>query len=122
VFQPDEGMTPQEVQHEVLRLHRKFYAFHYLGRFGVVSLLGHLLHIGVTTVSMPFLWLLILPSKWPFGGPFAKQAKLAWQSPRRISRRARRHFEAYLIVQSVQKKLAQFNDKLTAVIHRRRGD
>ncbi len=122
VFQPDAGMTPQELQNEVVRLHRKFYAFHYLGRFGVISLLAHLLNIGLTTVSMPFLWLLILPSKWPFGGPFTKQAKLAWRRPSRMSRRARRHFQAYLIVHRVRKKLEQFNDKLTAAVHRRKGN
>jgi radical SAM superfamily enzyme YgiQ (UPF0313 family) len=112
VFQPDEGMSPQEVQDEVVRLHRKFYAFRYLGSLGIVSLLAHLVNVGVTTISMPFIWLFIMPSKWPFGGSFVEQAKLAWQRPSRSFRNARRHFGAYLVVQNVQKKLARFNDRL----------
>ena len=119
VFQPDEGMTPEEVQHEVIRLHRKFYAFHYLGRLGVISLLAHLVHVGITTVSMPFLWCLIMPSRWPFRGAFAEQAKLAWRRPRRVFRNARRHLGAYLVIQSVRKKLAQFNEKIGAVIRKK---
>ena len=119
VFQPDEGMSPQEVQDEVVRLHRKFYAFHYLGHFGFVSLLAHLINVGVTTISMPFVWFFIMPAKWPLKGSFAEQAKVAWQRPSRSFRNARRHLGAYLIVQNVQKKLAHFNDRLGATIRRK---
>lgn len=121
VFQPDEGMSPQEVQDEVVRLHRKFYAFHYLGRLGFVSLLAHLINVGVTTISMPFLWFLIMPSKWPFRGSFAEQAKLAWRRPSRSFRNALRHLGAYLVILSVRKKLANFSDRLGAATHRRKG-
>lgn len=119
VFQPDEGMKPQELQNEVVRLHRKFYAFHFLGSLGVVSLLAHLVHVGLTTVSMPFMWLFIMPLRWPFKGSFTTQAKLAWQRPLRRFRNSIRHFGAYLIVQSVRKKLEQFNSRLGAAIHKR---
>ena len=111
----------EELQVEVVRLHRKFYAFHYLWPFSILSLLAHLLKIGFTTIQMPFLWLFIMPSRWPFKRSFGKQAKLAWHLPSRISRRARRHFQAYLIVQSVRKKLVHFNRRLDAVIHRRKA-
>jgi len=122
VFQLDKGMSPQEVQDEALRLHRKFYAFHYLGRLGFVSLLAHLANVGVTTVAMPFLWFLIMPLRWPFKGSFAEQARLAWRRPKRAFRNALRHFGAYRIVQSVRKKLAYFSNKLQAPRHSGKGD
>jgi hypothetical protein len=89
---------------------------------GFVSLLAHLVNIGVNTVSMPFLWLLIMPSRWPFRGSFVEQAKLAWQIPRRRFRNARRHLGAYLIIQNVRKKLAHFNYRLGAAIRRKDDD
>lgn len=119
VFQPDEGMAPQELQQEIVRLHRKFYAFHYFGRFGFGSFAIHLLHIGVTTVSMPFLWLLIMPLKWPFKGAFRQQARAAWRLPSRVFRNALRHFGAFLIVQNVRKKLVGFNQRLVEVSRKR---
>ncbi len=118
VFQPDEGMTPQEVQDEVVRLHQKFYAFHYLGGLGVLSLLTHLVRVSVRTVSMPFVWCLIMPAKWPLKGSFAKQAKQAWQSPLRSFRNAKRHLGAYLIIQNVRKKLARSGGRLDEIAHR----
>lgn len=116
VFQPDKGMTPQEVQKEVVRLHSKFYAFHYLGEFGFISLMAHLFHVGVTTISMPFLWLFSMMLTWPFRGSFAEQAKRAWERPCHLFRNARKHFGAYLIVLSARKKLEGFYDRFGDVL------
>lgn len=50
VFQPDEGVDPKELQLELTRLMRKFYAFNYLWRMRVIALLAHLVQIGIVSV------------------------------------------------------------------------
>lgn len=108
VFRPDEGLNPREVQHEVMRLHQKFYAFSWLGSLGPAALLLHLLRVGVTTVLVPFLWLAGFLTRWPYKGAFTEQCREAWQYPRRLARNARRHFQAYLIFSSVRKELRAY--------------
>ena len=113
VFQPDEPMTPLELQKEIIWLQRKFYAFRYLTPFGWFTLLVHLIHIGVVTISMPFAWLLQMPLKgW--------RPKLAYQPWYHVFRNAKRRFQAHLIVMSTQKKLKAFEQKLTHFLSRRK--
>ena len=121
VFQPDAGMSPKEVQHEVMRIHRKFYAFRYLGSLGFASLMAHLLNVGATTVSMPFLWSLGMAWRWPLKGRFTEQAKLSWQRPLRAFRNALRRFGAHLIVQNACKRLVHFSERLETVARRRQA-
>jgi radical SAM superfamily enzyme YgiQ (UPF0313 family) len=122
VFQPDAGMSPQEVQDEVLHLHQKFYAFHYLGHLGFVSLLARLVYVGAATMAMPFLWFLIMLCKWPSRASFAEKAKLAWRRPRRSFRNAWRHLGAFLVIQSARKRLADFSDRLGTASRREDED
>ena len=119
VSEPDPGLSPEDVQYELIRIHRKFYTFRFFGGGGLPALAMHVLKVGITTVSMPFLWVTILPWKWSPGRSFARQAALAWRCPSRWARNARRRFQAFLIVQRVQRQLENFRQRLRALIAQR---
>ena len=90
-FKPDEGIDPQELQGEMIRLMQRFYSFPLIWKSGWTSVILHLIKIGVVTIAMPFVWVFNLPfKKW--------QLKTAWELPRRLKRNAKRRFLGYLIV------------------------
>jgi len=90
VFKPDEGIQPEELQKEGIKLMRKFYAYKLIWQWEWVSFLAHLLKVGSVTVLLPFLWLVVYP--------FKRNSRLAWNFSKRIFRNARRHFQASLII------------------------
>lgn len=112
VFQPDAGMTPQEIQHQLELLQMKFYAFRFLWPLGWLTIGLHWIRIIIAHLSMPFTWAILLPFKgW--------QPALAWRWPARVRRNAWRHFQANLIILAVRGKLAAYTKKLEAVLRRR---
>ncbi len=84
LFEPDEGVDPQELQVEMIKLMRKFYAFHYFWRIGWLSLFIHLLKIGLVTITLPFIW-----SFKPSSG---------FQIWHQVWRNAKRRFQGHLII------------------------
>lgn len=86
-FEPAEEIDPKELQYEMIKLMRKFYAFHYLWRLGIISLLVHLVKIGLVTISMPFVWLFVGYRPWY-----------------KVWRNAKRRFQGHVII------LAWLND------------
>lgn len=98
LFKPDEGVDPQGLQQEFIKLMRKFYAFHYFWRLGFIPLLFHLINIGVITIAMPFVW--------PFVG---------FRPWYQVWRNGLMRFSGHLIVQAWLKNFKKINfiEKLT---------
>ncbi len=91
VFVPDKGVTAEEIQREITRFSLKFYAFHLIWPFKVLSLLVHLVRIGLITCAMPFFW---TRTPWPW------RHGETWH---RLWRKAILHFGAHTIVMKVTK-------------------
>lgn len=89
LFVPDKGVTAEDIQKEITKFSRKFYAFHLIWPFKVLSLLVHLAKIGLVTCAMPIFWAHTL-KPW--------QPGTLWH---RLWRKSLLHFGAFTIVMKV---------------------
>jgi len=104
-FVPDEGIDPEELQKEYIKLMRKFYAFRYLWPLGFVPLIIHAINVGFVTISYPFVRPIIGSRPWS-----------------RIWRNSLRRFGANIIVLAWLKQFRQlhFTEKLRSLISRKK--
>jgi radical SAM superfamily enzyme YgiQ (UPF0313 family) len=107
LYRPDEGIMPQEIQHEAIKLSRKFYA-RWFWQFGWLALAIHSLRVGTIVCSMPFLWAALMPFK-------GCRARHTWQTLRRFKRISLRHWGAQFIIVKFMGSLHIFKSLLTRI-------
>ena len=56
LFEPDQGVDPEDLQFECTRLMRKFYAHNLLWPTKIIALIAHLVKIGFITIWLPIQW------------------------------------------------------------------
>jgi len=91
-FRPDHGIDPLELQHEYVKLMRKFYGFPFIWKSRILTLCAHwVISIIPLALSMPFHWLVRMPFK-------GFSPRKSWQYPRKLFRNSWKRFLGHLIV------------------------
>jgi len=107
LYQPDGNITPEEIQHEAVKLSRKFYAIVFW-RPRQLAIIIHSLLVGGFVISMPFIW----PPLLPFKG------RQAWSWENKIRKIFVNRWGAQFIINKVIPNLKTFSAYLKQLGHK----